>query len=625
MNLHYKESKEFKDYHEERRLERRLSLIKYVTLSILILYLLNFWFLQIIKGKDYSNQAKSNYLKAVILRPDRGLIKDSYGEIIATNRPSFNIIISRENNLSIHKDIKDISPILKVKEENLKLRLEKMQHLPETEPLIAKEDVLFDDMAYIESRREEYPNVSVHVESKRYYFNAHAAHILGYIGEVSEKEIDGKEMQRGDIIGKAGIEKRYDAILRGSKGRQLIEVDSMGRKIKEISFNKTWPIQGLELQLTIDMRLQEELSKAFRGETGAAVFMNPDDGEIYALYSSPFYDPNDFAGHLTLEKWKDYCSNPQHPLLNRATQAVYPPGSTFKILIAIAALEKGLINENTTFYCSGSTVIHGRRLHCWHKGGHGFVNLHEAIVHSCNIYFYNLGKMLDIDDIYESAARFGFGETSGIDLDYELSGLMPNRAWKEKKFQEEWYPGETISVSIGQGPIQVTPLQMANFISMIANGGKHIRPHIRQEADENNPSTLIGVSNRTIDLIKNALRGVVNERGTGWRAKIEGKEVCGKTGTAQISAATALKDSRTLPKEEREHAWFIGFAPREDPEISFAIIVEHGGYGGESAAPIAKNILEVFFEHKEQEKQKTGEDLKRAGFKDDVEKTVWEN
>ncbi len=630
MNIDYKERKEFKDYHEERRQERRLSLIKYVTLSILVIYLLGFWFLQIIKGKDFSEQAKNNYLETIVLRPVRGLIKDRNGKIIATSKPSFNILLSRENNPNIYNDIHGIASRLEVNEEDIKLRLEKMKDLPETEPLLVKEDVSFEEMAYIESRMgtaKKFRYILVNEESKRYYHHTEAAHILGYIGEASEKEINGEDLAIGDIIGKAGIEKRYDRKLRGVKGKKVVEVDSIGRKLRDAPYERVLPVQGLEINLTIDIDLQKELVEAFRDEIGAAVFMDPDNGEIFAIYSSPSYDPNEFAGHLTYEKWKDLCSDPNHPLLNRATQASYPPGSTFKILVAITALERRLINEKTTFYCPGSVTIYGRRHYCWHKGGHGFVNLHKAIVHSCNIYFYNLGKLLDIDDIHQFANKFGFGKKSGIDLDYELSGFIPNRAWKRGNFNEPWFPGETISVSIGQGPIQVTPIQMARFISIIGNGGQEITPHINKDF-HGDTTAFIGISDWTLRIIKKAIWGVVNEKGTGWRAKLEDIEVCGKTGTAQISAATALKDSKSLPKEEREHAWFIGFAPKNNPMISFAIIVEHGGYGGETAAPIAKQVLEAFFkddDEKEKKKQNTEEEFKRASLKKDAEKTIWQN
>ncbi len=629
MKIDYRERKEYRDYHHERRLEKRLSLIKNITLFILVLYLLDFWFLQIIKGKEFARQAESNYQKSIVLKPDRGLIKDRFGKILATSIPSFNIAIRRENRSDITDSIGNVSEMLKMSKEDLIERWNEMKHRPETEPFIVKEDSDFKDMAYVESRRYEDSDIIVQEESKRSYCGKEVAHVLGYIGEVSEEEIGGRDLNVGDIVGKAGIEKSFDEILRGIKGKQWIEVDSFGRKIRDVPMEYKPPTAGTEIHLTIDWKLQKKLDEAFQGESGAAVFMNPNDGAIYALYSSPTFDPNDFAGHLTFEKWKEYCLDPDHPLLNRATQAVYPPGSTFKVLVAIAALEKGLINEGTQYYCSGSTVIHNRRLYCWHRGGHGFVNLRKALIHSCNIYFYNLGKNLDIDDIKSCAEKYGLGKATGIDLGYELVGLIPDREWKQKQHGEEWYKGETVSVSIGQGPILVTPMQMACFISKIANGGVKIKPHINQGPRRPPPGSFIDVDRHILAIIKRALWGVVNEKGTGWRSEIKGKNVCGKTGTAQISAATALIDSKKLPKREREHAWFIGFAPRENPEIAFAIIVEHGGYGGEAAAPIAREVLKVYFGDTEEDinldENKEGESLERADLTGNDEKIVWQN
>ncbi len=626
MKIDYRERKEYRDYHDERRLEKRLSLIKNVTLIIIVLYLLDFWFLQIIKGKEFTKQAESNYQKSVVLKPDRGLVKDRYGEILATSIPSFNIAIRRENRSDIKESIENVSEMLRMSKEDLIERWKEMRHRPETEPFIVKEDADFKEMAYVESRRSEDSSILVQEESKRSYCGEEVAHILGYIGEVSGEEIEKRDLIVGDTVGKAGIEKRFDETLRGIKGKKWIEVDSFGRKIRDVPLDYKPPNVGEEIHLTTDWRLQKRLHQAFQGESGAAVFMNPNNGAIYALYSAPTFDPNDFAGHLTFEKWKEYCSDPDRPLLNRVTQAVYPPGSTFKVLVAIAALEKGLINERTQYYCSGSTVIHKRRLYCWHRGGHGFVNLHKALVHSCNIYFYNLGMSLDINDIKKCAEKFSLGEATGIDLDGELTGLIPSRKWKLDQYGEEWYPGETVSVSIGQGPILVTPMQMARFISMVANGGVKIKPYINQ-VSKPPPGSFIAVDHHILNIIKRALWGVINEKGTGWRAEIEGRNVCGKTGTAQISAATALKDSKKLPKREREHAWFIGFAPRENPEIAFAVIVEHGGYGGEPAAPIAREVLKAYFGDAEEDinldENKEEEFLERAGLTGYDEKTVW--
>ncbi|MEW5805949.1 MAG: penicillin-binding protein 2 [Acidobacteriota bacterium] len=608
MKMDYRERKEFKDYHEEKRLERRILSIKYLTISILILFLLDFWYLQVIRGKHFALKAESNRLKTVQLRPHRGVIKDREGKIIASSKPSFTILINRERGADLGKSLERVASLLRLDLKELGSRLQKMKNFTETEPLIVKKDATFEEVAVISAHLDELSHVSIQEDFKRHYDGRGVAHVVGYVGEISERELRqeretlGAEIGMGDVIGKSGIEKKYDGWLRGEKGFKLVEVDSMGKVIKEVKERKA-PREGNPLFLSIKMDLQEALMDALNGEVGAAVFLNPKTGEIYALASNPSYDPNEFAGHLPSARWKELSSDPSHPMMNRAIQATYPPGSTFKVLIAIAALEKGIITENTTFYCPGSTIIYGRKYSCWKEGGHGVVNLHRAIVHSCNVYFYRVGSMLDIDDIAHYASQFGFGKPTRIDLFYEVNGIVPSSLWKKKIYNEEWYKGETISVSIGQGPLKVTPLQMATFISAIANGGYRITPTFNMEMRAaNRPEKIRGLSEETLRIVQNALRGVVNEGGTGWRAKIEGIEICGKTGTAQLTAATASKDTQLLPREEKEHAWFIGYVPYEDPVIAFAILIEHGGFGGEAAAPVAKKVLEVFFKAEEYKK-----------------------
>ncbi len=630
MKLDYKERKEFKDYHEERRLERRVSWMKYCTAVLFVLFLLDFWYLQIIRGKEFFDQADDNRIRKIILKPRRGVLSDRNDNVIATSKPSFSILINREQKDKIAKSIDDVSPLLGLDAKEVLARAEKMRKRPDTEPLIVKEDVSFEEVARVAAKLDTLTNVVIEEGFKRFYELKEIAHVAGYIGEVSESQIQQEKekdslcaIASGDIVGKAGIEKQYDQELRGTKGIKEIEVDSMGRELKEIATEQE-PQQGDELELSIDSRLQKALVEAFDGEIGAGVFMDPQTGEVLALVSTPLYDPNDFAGRLLSQKWRDLTTDPNHPMLNRAVQATYPPGSTFKVLIALAALERGVIDERTTFYCSGSARLYGRSYSCWKRGGHGTMNLHQALVHSCNVYFYNVGTRLDIDDIKKCASEFGFGKITDIDLTFESEGLVPSSEWKKNVMKEDWFPGETLSVSIGQGPLHVTPLQMAVFISEIANGGKRVTPRIVRKEERQEDEQPLHINKDNIKLIRDALRGVVNDEGTGWRAKLDGVVVCGKTGTAQISSRTADKDTRKLPKEEKEHAWFIGFAPYDNPEISFAIIVEHGGFGGETAAPIAKKVLEVYF----------GSDQERPGMLDvrsaqlkkkDAHETVSEN
>ena len=630
MTLDYRERKEFKDYHEMKRLERRILFLKYLGVVIFVLFLLEFWYLQIIKGKDFAEQAENNRLKTKVLRPYRGYIRDRKGEVVANSKPSFSIVINREVGKSCTKSIEGVSGLLGLDKDDLIARAEKMKNFPDTEPLIVEEDASFDDVAVISAHLSELSDVAIMEDFKRAYSAPELAHILGYIGEVSENQLSQEkeearkfDIAMGDIVGKAGIEKRYDAWLRGEKGSRIIEVDSMGREVKEINERKA-PVPGKELNLTIDSKLQKALVEGLGGEVGAGVFMNPQNGEILALASTPLYDPNDFAGHLPSSKWREIITDGNHPLMNRAIQATYPPGSTFKVFIALTALETGVIHENTTFYCGGSAILFKRRYSCWKEGGHGTVDLHQALVHSCNVYFYNVGARLDIDDIARYAREVGFDQVTDIDLTHEVGGLVPSKAWKRKLYNDDWYQGETISVSIGQGPLQVTPLQMAVFISEIANGGYRITPVInKDEVNKSKREKITSISDETLRVIQRALRGVVNEGGTGGRAKLEGIDVCGKTGTAQLSSVTASKDTHLLPKEQKEHAWFIGYAPYENPTIAFAIIVEHGGFGGEAAAPIAKKVLERYFGVDNGEEE--ARPLQTAQLKENAGKTISKN
>ncbi len=630
MRLDYKERKEFKDYHEERRLERRVLWMKYCMAVLFVLFLLDFWYLQIIRGKEFSKRAEDNRVREKVLRPRRGVLLDRNGETIASSKPSFSILINREQKDNIAQSIEVVSPLLGLDAKEVLARAKRMKKLPDTEPLIVKEDVSFEEVARVAAKLDELTNVVIDEGFKRFYNVKEIAHVAGYIGEVSESQIQREKEKNpdsniamGDIVGKAGIEREYEERLRGEKGSKRIEVDSVGRELQEIGVGKE-PQQGDDLELSIDSRLQKALVEAFDGEIGAGVFMDPWTGDVLALVSTPLYDPNDFAGRLLSQRWNELTTDPNHPMLNRAIQATYPPGSTFKVLIALAALEKGVINEQTTFYCSGRARFYGGTYSCWKKGGHGAMNLKQALVHSCNVYFFNVGTLLNIDDIAQYAREFGFGTFTNIDLMFESDGLVPSSKWKKDTLGDAWYRGETLSVSIGQGPLHVTPIQMAVFISEIANGGKRVTPSIIKKREQNKDEYLGEIDQENIRVIQRALRDVVNDGGTGWRAKLDIVEVCGKTGTAQISSRTADKDTRMLPKEEKEHAWFIGYAPFEDPEISFAIIVEHGGFGGETAAPLAKKVLEVYF-GSDQEKSNM-QDVRSAQLnKENVNEIVSEN
>jgi penicillin-binding protein 2 len=466
------------------------------------------------------------------------------------------------------------------------------------EPAVLKEDLSLGELAPIEARREWFPSVEFEQTARRTYpFGAIASHVLGYVGEVSERELVAQASEiplyRGDIVGKSGIERHYDEGLRGERGSKYVTVNSLGRQLGEGRSSRA-PINGGDLQLTLDLQLQRTLVEALGDEVGAGVFMDPRNGEILALASTPTYDPNIFAGKVSPEAWTAILHDPRRPLHDRAIASFYAPGSTFKVVMAIAGLETGTVSPGTTVTCGGSARFYGRNFLCWKKGGHGTVSIEEALAHSCNVYFYSLGKSLGIEPIHEYGARFNLGSPTGIDLPGEAPGVLPSDAWKRKVHGERWYPGETISVSIGQGLLAVTPVQLANTMSGVATG-KLPMPHlVLGEATE--PVDL-DLSPETLRIVRNALEEAV-ARGTGRRAALEDVVVAGKTGTAQVYKSSAGIDADELPKNERDHAWFVGYAPAEDPRIAFAVVVERGGHGGTSAAPVARKVLEVFFSNK---------------------------
>jgi penicillin-binding protein 2 len=605
----YRSSKDFKDYYEERRLQRRIGFIFVLLAGLFLAYLFNLWYLQVVNGENYRRLADNNRLRQVVENPLRGVLLDREGRPIVRNRIAFNVLLDREKIQHPDETIRSLALILNLPEQTVRERIDRYRNRPIFEPVIVKEDVDLAEAAYLESRRLELPEVSVAIEPKRSYEDGDlAAHALGYVGEISESQL-GKARyagyQLGDVIGKAGLESFYDQQLAGEKGWKQVIVNSLGREMRELPVGKR-PVAGNALRLTLDLDLQEELESAFEDKMGSAVFLDPDSGEVLAIVSKPSFDPNIFARRFSAEEWKTLMNSETHPLQNRAIQSKFAPGSVFKIVMAIAALESGKASPARTDFCPGYTVIYGRRFLCHQEGGHGTVAMVEAIKKSCNVYFYHLGKDLGIELISQWAHRLGFGQPTGVDLMHEEGGTVPDDAWKRRTRNEPWYPGETISVSIGQGALEVTPIQMASFASMIGNGGTFYRPHllrsreIRGGVEEGiRPPEIVGnaaLKPSTLQVIKQAMWEVVNQGGTGTRAAIPDKDVCGKTGTAQVVKASAGVKSEKLAESIRDNAWFVGFAPREHPRIAFAVFVERGGHGGESAAPIAQRVMLKFFE-----------------------------
>jgi penicillin-binding protein 2 len=470
---------------------------------------------------------------------------------------------------------------------------------------VVQEDVDLAQAATIESHPEKFPGIVVRVESRRAYEGGRlAAHLVGYVGEISPTQIANREFpgsRSGDVVGKDGLERRFNGDLSGQRGARQVVVNALGREIDALEGGEI-AVPGASLELALDLDLQRTLVEAFGDHRGSAVFIDPRNGEVLALASLPAFDPNLFAGRFTRREWEELARNPSHPLQNRATQSRYSAGSTFKVIVAAAALESGVITPGTMVNCPGYAMIYGRRFGCHERGGHGWVDVHEALVKSCNVFFYQVGKDVGIDRIADYARRMGLGAPTGIDLFQEDEGLVPDEAWSRRVRGTPWYPGETISVSIGQGPLLVTSVQLAALAGAVSTGEFQPLHVVRRiggrDVTPAHPEHRLDVSGSTLEVIRNGLWGVVNEAGTGRRAQLPnhpGIEVAGKTGTVQVVASSAGVDSEKLAKQIRDHGWFVGWAPYRNPTIAFAVFVEHGGHGGIEAAPIAQRVLETYF------------------------------
>lgn len=592
--MDYRERWELKDYLIGRRLERRILLFHAGLVILLLGFLFNFWYLQGVHGKEYAILAENNRLRRIPIKATRGEITDRNQLLIASSRPSLALMLRREGQHDLDPQLERLAPILGIPRETLQQRLDEMHGRPLFEPLLLREDVSLEQLARIEAHRERFPSVEVRQAARRHYPDRElVSHAVGYVGQVSEGQLEAAQgnVYRGDIVGKTGIERAFDDALRGERGWKLVSVNNLGRQIGEARIDQQ-PNHGEPLRLTLDLHLQRTLMEGLGDEAGAGIFLDPWTGEILAMASTPAYDPNLFADGFSHETWREISEDPRRPLHDRVTASFYAPGSTFKVVMAVAGLETGAVSPDERVFCNGSTTIYGRRRLCWKRGGHGWVDLRDALADSCNVYFYKLGQTLGIEAIHEYGARFGLGQATGIDIPGEEQGILPSEAWKLETQHERWYPGDTISVAIGQGLLAVTPIQMATMISGVATGGRLPRPHLRVQTPPE--SRDVDLSPRTLNIVRAALKRAVDQ-GTGREATLGAFSVAGKTGTAQVYKHSAGIDSNKLPKNERDHAWFVGYAPAEKPAIAFAVVVEHGGHGGSSAAPIARRVLEVFF------------------------------
>lgn len=584
-----------------RRAQR--TFIVFVILFIgLVLY---FWKIQVLDYQRFWQKSEANRIREIVLPPQRGLILTRNGEtIIARNIGSFKAFLIRENCRDFEESCQAISSLLGLETDVLKQRIERYSSVPDFVPIVVKEDLADKEVALIEGRKIELPELEVKAELKRNYpFDTVGAHVLGYLLEVSGEELRSEGFRGrhlGDLVGKTGVERQYEDLLCGRSGKQLEVVDSIGRNRGQLA--RQAPVPGQNITLTIDIDLQKRAEEILEGREGAVVVLSAKSGEVLAMASYPTFDPNKFINRFTPEEWIKLVESPEFPLENRAIRGLYAPGSVFKLVMALAGLDSGIITDRTSFQCDGSVRIYQHPFSCWYKPGHGPISLYKGIEKSCNIYFYQLGKRMSIDQIASYAKMFGFGRETGIDIPAEKKGLVPDREWKKRVRQAPWYPGETISVSIGQGPLLVSPLQVAVFTALIANRGRAVTPFLLRYPEKNSVGrSPIDGRNLSVDptVFDQVVRGMwlaVNGEGTARSAQIPGFDICGKTGSTQVIGSEQAERLAKQNIKIKTHAWFSGFAPRDDPEVVVTVLVEHGGGGGETATPLAKQLFNLYRE-----------------------------
>lgn len=557
-----------------------------------------FWYVQLVRGDEYRLLAEENRLRKLPIQAPRGLIYDRHGRLLVENIPSYNLMLDRSRSVDVAKALGYAAGVLGRPPAELRGILDRYRAIPEFTPVLVAENLTLTQVARFGVESLEFPEFEVEVQHLRLYrHGAQTAAFLGYLGEATQDEIERSEglYKAGDMVGKKGLEQTYDAVLRGKDGERSVVVDSRGELIDE--FRQRPAVPGKTLKLTIDLELQQEAARWLEGpeKVGAIVAMDPRNGEILALVSSPGYNPNLFARRLQIDDWKALLEDPYHPLQNRAIQNTYSPGSTFKIIMATAGLTEKVFTEHTRVFCGGAGTFYGRRFRCWKKGGHGSMDARSAIKNSCDVYFYTLGQKMGIERIARYARIFGLERLTGIDIKGEKKGLVPDQEWSQKARGFKWYPGETISVSIGQGPVLMTPLQMAEMTAMVANGGYRVTPHLVQDADVPAP-VHVPLDANALRVVREGLWAVVNEPGgTALRSRVPGAEMAGKTGTVQVIAQAQRTEAKALPFKFRDHAWFTSFAPAQKPEIVVVVFAEHGGSGSKTAAPIAQAIHAKYF------------------------------
>jgi len=594
---------------DRRRATIRLTILQYTIIAIFSTLAIGFWVMQVVEHAQFEEMAENNHQRTLALRAPRGIVFDRDLKVLVENRRSYSISIVREHTKDLNRTVRLLSEAIGVDEAMIRQVVDRHRREPSYRPIMIVQDATLAQVAAVKARRLDFelPDIVVEQVPTRQYPEAMAAHLFGYVGEVNDAQVtDSDGLKSGDIVGQAGIEKVYNSLLMGADGAKRVVVNSVGREIRVLDEDP--PTEGKRLQLTIDADVQRSVEDAFKasGFNGASVVLDPSNGDVLAFTSVPAYDPNAFAAGVDRATWASLNTDADRPLNDRAIQGRYSPGSTFKMAVALAGLEEVIITPDFHAHCAGHANFYGRDFKCWKKGGHGAIDLRHAIEQSCDVYFYTVGNMVGVDKINKWATLLGLGVKSGIDLPNEVQGLVPSTEWKREKMHEKWYAGETISVSIGQGQVSLTPVSMAVYMATLANGGTRVTPHLLKAVDDGNgwkpvppppPQSRIDIDPQKLQAIRDGLWMVVNAAGTGGTARIAGHDVSGKTGSAQVISNAGRAAARTT-KNLRDHGWFVFFAPRDNPTIAGVVFAEHGIHGG-NAARITHHILDTFFAKKE--------------------------
>ncbi len=572
----------------------KIAIFQYLTVAVFIFLVSGFWTLQVKNPDVYSEAAERNRIKSVPILAPRGKILDRDGRVIVDNKASYSLLLNRDQIKPEH--LPAIADALKLDYGELASKIHRMGSAPQ---IIIKDQLTRDEIAWVESHRDfdTYPEMQLIKAWRRQYpQDGFAAHVIGYVGEISESELNSPQFinnQPGDVIGKDGLEKQYDQTLRGVDGKQRVLVDNMGRERQMEATEDAVP--GKDLRTTLDLDLQAVAELAMEGKRGAVVALDPRNGEVLAMVSRPAFDPNKFTGRISRSDWDAIANDPYKPLMDRAIQAQLAPGSTFKPIEAIAGLETGVIDDHTKFHCSGGASFYGHYFACHMKRGHGDIELHRAITQSCDVFFYNVGNRLGIDRLAQYGELAGIGHKTGIDLPNETPGTMPSSKWKMRMFRQKWYAGETISVAIGQGAVTVSPLQIASALGGLGEGGKWYKPHL---VTGQTPVLLrrANFNPENLAQVISGMYGVVNEGGTGRAAVLPNVKICGKTGTAQVASSDLTKGAK-LRSAMANNVWFVGFGPMDSPEIVVSALFEHGEESY-NAVPIVRDVLKAYFDKK---------------------------